>query len=239
MSAIEQADRILQLLGEREHPVPFGEIVSETGIAKSSAHGVLRRLQAVNWVERLDGPRYRISFRLVEFARARLNNTEVTRRFIEVCDGLKTLPDESIVLSILQGTEVIYLACRNSNRSFGVQYRIGMRLPAATTASGKAVLSLLDEEEVRRRFAAGVPTDGTVCEKSLEHLLRDLTAIRKRGFSIDDEETAQGMICFGAALPDGQANGCAVAISLIKATIDKASHDRFGREVMDLAKALA
>ena len=237
MSGIEQADRILELLSEREAPVPFGEIVSETGLPKSSIHGVLRRMQDLQWIERLDGPRYRIALRLVQFARTRLN-TEVTRRFIEVCDRLKKIPNEAVVLSILEGTDVIYLACRNGSRPFGVQYQIGMRLPAATTASGKAVLAQLDEDEIRARFAAGVPTNGAGSEKSVDELLAELERTRERGFSIDDEETAPGMICFGAGVPQGQMNGCAVAISLIKASITEADHDSFGREVMDLANAL-
>jgi DNA-binding IclR family transcriptional regulator len=58
---------------------------------------------------------------------------------------------------MLDGAEVVYLACQNGDRPLGVTFRIGMRLPAPYTATGKAMLSTLPTAEVRHLFADGMP----------------------------------------------------------------------------------
>ncbi len=38
--------------------------------------------------------------------------------------------DATVTLSMLDGAEVVYLACQNGDRPLGVTFRIGMGLPA-------------------------------------------------------------------------------------------------------------
>jgi IclR family transcriptional regulator, blcABC operon repressor len=225
MASISQAGKILAALDGEEGFVPFGELVRRTGLPKSSAHTVISELVKVRFLERGDGPVYRIGLRMVELASARINNMDVVRRFSEVTASWQGVPDESIVLSMLDGTDILYLAYRNGNRSVGIQYRIGMRLPAPLTASGKAILAW------QRKLPESL-TDSRLRE--------ELDITRLRGYSIDNEETAPGVICFGAPiLPrSGDTVWCAVAISLIKASITPADYDQLGDEAMLLAKAL-
>lgn len=242
MSALEQAGALLDALDEHGAPISFTELVLRTGLPKSSVHGVLARLVGLGWVERAETGRYRIGLRLVELASDRLNAMDVVSRFVEVCGRRKILPNESIVLSMVVGHESLYLATRNGNRPVGVQYRIGMRLPAATTASGKAVLAAETDEAVRARFPDGctIPGGGAG-SKPVDELLDELATIRARGYSIDDEETAAGMICFGASL-QGTSEGdrsCAVAISLMKASVAEGDYDTFGRDIVELARTLS
>lgn len=224
MAAIAQAGAILAALNGEEGFVPFREIIRRTGLPKSSAHTVIGELLKLGWLERGDGPAYRIGLRIVELASARINNMDIVRRFSEVCATWQRVPDESIVLSMLDGPDVLYLAYRNGTRSVGIQYRIGMRLPARSTASGKAIL-------------AHQPS----LQEGLEDKLRqELDVTRIRGYSIDDEQTAPGVICFGAPIRPRNAGGawCAVAISLMKASITPADYDQLADEAMLLAEAL-
>lgn len=242
MSALEQAGKILDVLSEEGDPLSFADLVKRTQLPKSSVYGVLGRLVKLQWVEHPDGNKYRIGLHLMELGARRLNDMDVVRRFIEVSGSWQTVPDEAIVLSVLDGRDVVYLACRNGKRPIGVQYRIGMRLPAATTASGKAVLALETDADLRERFADGVTTspEGVTDDKTVDGLLVELAEVRERGYSIDDEETSPGMVCFGAAFQpvNGQPDACAVAISLMKGTVDPERYEQFGRDIMELARLL-
>lgn len=133
----------------------------------------------------------------------------------------------------------LYLACRNGNRPFGLQYRIGMRLPAATATSGKAALALEEEPAVRARFPDDIVAgrDG-LGATTVDDLLVEFAEIRIRGCSVDDEETAPGMLCFGAALEEPAGKKFAVAISMIKASVGKDEYERFGKKIMVLARSL-
>ena len=224
MASISQAGKILAALDGEEGFVPFGELVRRTGLPKSSAHTVISELLKIRLLERGDGPVYRIGLRIVELATARINNMDVVRRFSEVTATWQGVPDESIVLSMLDGPDVLYLAYRSGTRSVGIQYRIGMRLAAHSTASGKAILAW------QQRLPDGLDPK----------LREELDITKLRGYAIDNEETAPGVICFGAPIlsPGGDGVLWAVAISLIKASITPADYDQLGDEAMLLAKAL-
>ena len=64
-------------------------------------------------------------------------------------------------------------------------------------------------------------------------LLADLEAVRARGFAIDDEETAEGVVCFGISIPRrGQSQGpYGASVTLLKA---RATAERRAELVADL-----
>ncbi|MFX5344488.1 IclR family transcriptional regulator, partial [Acinetobacter baumannii] len=76
-------------------------------------------------------------------------NSDVATEFASIWDKETELPGATITLSVLQEGEVVYLAARNSSASAALfDFRAGMRLPAAFTATGKAFLSHMTEFEV-------------------------------------------------------------------------------------------
>ena len=94
-------------------------------------------------------------------------------------------------------------AVRNSARPLGLAFTVGMRLPAYLSGSGKAMLSLLPPDEVRRLYAGGLQTRLTKKgPRDVEALLKELALIRKRGYSIDDEAVREGVYSFGAPVFD-------------------------------------
>jgi DNA-binding IclR family transcriptional regulator len=96
-----------------------------------------------------------------------------------------------------------------------------MRLPAAFTASGKAILATLPPERVAELVGSQVNNPNAWGQrKQLHQLVEELQATRQRGYSIDDEETARGMTCIGAPIFAGSQREAvgAVAMSLVKST---------------------
>jgi len=66
----------------------------------------------------------------VSLAEAFVANTDVAREFNALWKDAATAPDETMLLSILNGTEVVYVAARNGARPLGLAFNVGMRLPA-------------------------------------------------------------------------------------------------------------
>ena len=98
---------------------------------------------------------------------------------------------------------------------------IGRRLPAFSTATGKAALASLSEDDLARRLA-GLTTLPRVTRKghaTVDELRADLDEIRVRGYAIDDEQTMEGVVCYGVMVPNRQPGGdgpCAASITLLK-----------------------
>lgn len=220
--AIEKGVAVLRLLAAADRPLAFGQLAAQAHMARSSLHDVCSSLVATGLVEKTPEGRYTIGLSVVELARRRLASMEIVATFQAVCRTLAPSP-ETIVLSVLSGSDVVYISCIDGARPLAVRYEIGMRLPAAFTASGKAILATLPEERVRELIGASVVNPlphGS--QKSVAALLRELHETRQCGYSIDDEETARGMTCIGAPIFAGdepKAAG-AVAIALVKSTAD-------------------
>jgi IclR family KDG regulon transcriptional repressor len=81
--------------------------------------------------------------------------------------------------------------------------RAGARLPAHTSAIGKALLASLDPDEARRRLEEAnlaKLTDHTITE--VPELMDELERVRSRGYSVDDEEFAIGLRCIAMPIRD-------------------------------------
>jgi DNA-binding IclR family transcriptional regulator len=144
------------------------------------------------------------------------------------------------VLSVLHGREVTYVDTRPGKRPVAMHYEIGMRLPAHCTASGKSLLAALPPDQVGERFADGhLETLTAHSVSSTAGLAAELDRVRARGYAIDDEETALGMICFGAAVLDrsGRPAG-ALSVSMVKAAVDAPRAASATKAILQLAQAL-
>jgi IclR family transcriptional regulator, acetate operon repressor len=90
---------------------------------------------------------------------------------------------------------------------------LGKREYPHCTSAGKALLSALPPERARAlAVEAGMParTERTITDAGA--LLRDLELSAARGYTIDDEEDAEGVFCVGAAVFD-RSGQCVAAIS--------------------------
>lgn len=238
--SVIRAVRILEAVGNAVRPPTLGELARTLGIPKSTAHDLCTTLVQERLLVRSPEGRFRLGVRVLELYRAYDAASDLSAAFAEVCDELLPRHEETLVLSVLDGREVVYVACRNGTQPIAVNYRIGLRLPAHCTATGKAILSALPEERVRQLFGSGAlprPTRHSV--GSLEELLRELEATRRRGYSVDDEETVEGMCCVGAAVRGRGDVRAGVAFSTVKARVTPARLEELARQVTSLAQRLS
>ena len=97
------------------------------------------------------------------------------------------------------GREITYLAQRLFNSALE-GYAAGNRIPAYCSAMGKAVLAFSPREEVeayvaRTQFTRF--TEKTICDRAM--FLKELEAIRERGYAVMNEEMAAHLV--GVAAP--------------------------------------
>jgi DNA-binding IclR family transcriptional regulator len=242
--AVARAARVLDALAAGPPRQSLAELSRRLELPRSSTLALCGTLVDAGLLAREPDGAYRLGPHLLELSRAYLGQTGVHGAFERVSHELGVLPESTLVLSVLDGADVVYTGRRAGSRPVGVSYELGMRLPAHCTASGKALLAALSEAERDALLDAAYP-DGlpALTARSLTdrgRLARELRRAGAAGVAIDDEETAPGMICVGAAVPgpDGRAAG-AVAVSLVKAGVDEARLDRTREEIRRLAGAVS
>ncbi|MGZ8260623.1 MAG: IclR family transcriptional regulator [Caldimonas sp.] len=238
--AVARALTLLDRLARGREPMTLARLANELALPKSSVHGLCTTLVSFGYLRRQADGSFLIGPRVMGLAEAFVAGTDVAQEFNALWSSGGIAPEETVVLSVLSGSEALYVAVRNSARPLGLAFNVGMRLPAFLSGSGKAMLAQLPPDEVRRLFAgqlsARLTTKGP---RDIESLLRELAATRKRGYSIDDEAVREGVTSFGAPVFDASGNAiAAVAVCINKAQLGSERGARHRDAALDVARRL-
>jgi DNA-binding IclR family transcriptional regulator len=86
-----------------------------------------------------------------------------------------------------------------------------------------------------------LPTLTRNSHRRVADLLDDLDEVRRRGHAIDNEETAEGIICLGVAIPRRRSGGgpYGVSVTLLKARADDARLEALAADLKRLARLLS
>jgi DNA-binding IclR family transcriptional regulator len=239
--ALARAHAILDMIAASDPQLTVSEIARRLELPKSTVHGLCATLVNLGLLTRRADNGFDVGPHVMRWANAFIARTDIVSEFAALWDGLNVLSGETITLSVLEEAEVVYIACRNSVSPLGVTFRIGMRLPAPFTATGKAILSTFSDAEVRGIMANRWPdplTPNSV--RHIDALLAELEETRARGFSIDNGQVRDGMWCFGTPVRNAANKVTAgVAVSILATQVDKPTIDLVAKNIRKVAELLS
>ncbi len=201
IQSLERAAAMLRLLAGGERRLGLSEIASALDLAKGTAHGILRTLQAEGFVEQDPASgRYQLGAELLRLGNSYLDVHELRARALVWTDDLARSSGESVHLGVLhqQGVLIVHHVFRPDDSRQVLE--VGAMQPLHSTALGK-VLSAYDPvahneavEVEREAFTARTVTDPDGFEGIL-----DLTRARD---AADVEETWEGIASVAAPIHD-------------------------------------
>ena len=239
--AVSRAVMLLERLARQRQPMTSALLAAELALPRSSVHGLCNTLLHHGFLRRQGDGGFLIGSGVMNLAHAFQADTNVTQEFGAMWHDIGQSPDESVVLSVLDGADCVYVAVRNSVLPLGLAFNVGMRLPAHLAGTGKAMLAWLPSATVQSLLPADPlprmtdhgPTTG-------DQLMAELARIRERGYSVDDESVRQGVLSFGAPVFD--ASGAVVAgigMCINKAQLTRDGSDTHHEAVMRVARTLS
>ncbi|WP_101947888.1 IclR family transcriptional regulator [Mycobacterium sp. 3519A] len=200
-SAVRTVELLEYLAARPDTPARLREISDALEMPRSSAHALLRTLVAQGWV-RCDpsGTLYGIGIRALLVGTSYLDSDPYMPLITPFLDELRQDLDETFHLGRLDGTDVVYLATRESKQYTRAANRVGRRLPAYTTALGKALLAEQFGTERDEHIPAALKalTANTIVDRGA--LDDALDEVRVRGYATDNQENTTGLKCFAVAL---------------------------------------
>ncbi|WP_371651506.1 MULTISPECIES: IclR family transcriptional regulator [unclassified Streptomyces] len=202
IQSLERAAAMLRLLAGGERRLGLSEVASALGLAKGTAHGILRTLQAEGFVEQDPASgRYQLGAELLRLGNSYLDVHELRARALVWTDDLARSSGESVYVGVLhqQGVLIMHHVFRPDDSRQVLE--VGAMQPLHSTALGK-VLSAFDPvahtEAVDGERTAFTPRTVTTGD-GFEELL-DLA--RARGWASDMEETWDGVASVAAPIFD-------------------------------------
>ncbi len=238
--AVLRAASVLDVIARRsETPVRVSDIARETGIPHSSVTNILAALVEARLVRRV-GAGCTIGPTVVELATTFLRTDDQVQRFRDFLPSLDALAAETAQLGTLDRGEVLFLARHDGTQPIALTSAIGKRLPATSTAIGKAMLARLEPAEVAATLAEPLLRLTERSHSTLTTLLDDLAAVRERGYAVDDEEAAPNVACLAVAVDTtdrGSQHG--VSTTLFKDRLTPELRERLVADLTALASYLA
>lgn len=216
-------------------------LASGLQLPKSSVHALCGTLLAHGYLRRQIDGSFFIGPRVMPLADAFVAGTEVATEFLALWGEADPPPHETTVLSLLDGRDVVYLAAHQGTEPLGLAFRVGMRLPANLTASGKALLAGLPADAVRRLFENGLPAPlgRHRPAQRREEFEAELARVRADGCSIDAEGVRAGVHGFGAPVFDASGHAVAgVSVCVQRSAIDATARRQYCASVMRIADRL-
>ncbi|MEY4561833.1 MAG: hypothetical protein RLZZ618_1110 [Pseudomonadota bacterium] len=242
--AATRAMALLDLLAQTREAMNVTRLASRLELPKSSVHSLCNTLAARGYLRRQAEGAYFIGPAVMNLAHAFVAQTSAVQEFSSLWRELGAPPEDTVILSLLDGNEVVYVAARHGDRPLGLSFAMGMRLPAHLAASGKAMLAYRDEAAVRVLYPTGqLPAYRGVPAQSLASLSEEFALIRERGWSVDDEGIREGVFCFGAPVFDESglpAAGIGVCVNkaILKPELEQHNRDLVSRIGAQLTQRL-
>ena len=237
--AVLRAVHVLELLGDRRKPVTVTEIAIALGLAKSSVSNLLTTLESARMVRRVDSG-WVLGYKVLELGQSMLASMTLAGEFHRIAASLPVLQNDTALLAVLDGMEVVYLARHDGKQPIRLASDIGKRMPASVTALGKAMLAALPEAELDRRLdqIESLPRPTKRAHRNVRELRRDLVEIRARGYAIDDEQNTIGVTCFAVAMT-GSTQPAAVSTTLLTQRVLPDLRDLLVADLTVLARQLS
>jgi DNA-binding IclR family transcriptional regulator len=154
-------------------------------------------------IERTPENRYRLGMKLYELGNRAVEQVDLRTRVHPYFRRLAAHVGETVHLSVLQKTSIVYLDKVEPNRRVCVSSKTGTSNPVYCTSMGKAMLAFQPPEVIEQivskiRFVRY--THKTIMSR--EALMKALERVRRRGYAIDDQEIEAGVRCVGAPIFD-------------------------------------
>ncbi|WP_377267084.1 IclR family transcriptional regulator [Peterkaempfera sp. SMS 1(5)a] len=192
VQSIERAAAVLRLLAGGPGRLGLGEVASALGLAKGTAHGILRTLQHVDFVEQDQATgKYQLGAALLHLGSSYLDVNELRSRSINWADALAARSGEAVRLGTpLEGRVLIVHHVFRPDDTLQT-LDVGSLLPLHASSLGKVLLAF-GATPLEPVVAAGLETYTRHTAGTAEELGRALAEIREAGWAADIQEMIMG-----------------------------------------------
>ncbi|SMO46992.1 IclR family transcriptional regulator [Paracoccus laeviglucosivorans] len=206
--AVEKAFRILGTFDAANPRQTLTQLADRTGLDRSATQRFTHTLSKLGYLRKDHRSKaYELTPKALNMAYQYTRSSPLVLRAHPYLSHLNRTTEETISLTVLDDTEIIYLSRYLSPNVLDTDVIIGSRLPAFCTAGGLALLSLMDDtkvQEVLDRSDLRAFTGKTVYQP--DAIWDRIRQVRDRGFSLVEEQIYSGDISIAAPIisPDGQ-----------------------------------
>lgn len=216
VQSLERGLAVIRAFNAQNPRMTLSQVAKETGLTRATARRFLHTLVSLGYTA-TDGREFWLRPHVLELGYAYLSSISLPELATPHLRVLVDQVDESSSVSVLDGSDIVYVARVPTRRIMTVSISVGTRFPAYATSMGRVLLAgqpadRVDELLAGTEFEALTPKTIT----SAAELTAELTRVRERGWAMVDQELELGLRSIAAPIRD--ANGRTIAAVNVSAS---------------------
>jgi DNA-binding IclR family transcriptional regulator len=239
LSSVRNAARLLKAFSVDDRELGVAELARRLDLGTSTVHRLVSTLTEERLLERGRTPgTYRLGLAMHDLGASVAPHVGLHEASMPAMAGLRHATGETVQLAVLDGMESVYVERLESPHTVRIFSRVGTRLPATTTSTGKVLLAALDPSDLEARLRDWVPERPTPHSITDPGVLRArLAEVATRGWADNREESRLGVASVGAPVRDG--GGLVIAALSVAAPVSRTPSSTLRRHVAQVVDAAA
>jgi len=204
VQSVDRALDILEAFNYNEEELGVTELSQKLNLHKNNVFRLLATLETRGYIEQDEKTgNYRLGIKIFEVANVFLHHLGLRRQARPILEELVSKCNETAYLAVTEGTDVVYVLMQETTHTVRVIPRLGHRLPAYCTASGKIQLAYESQDHLHELFKGHpLPKRTANTINDLDRLLEQFAQVARQGFALDNEELEEGVCCVAAPVRD-------------------------------------
>ena len=194
--------RVIECFGAETPRRSIAEVAAATGLDRATARRCLLTLHHEGYAD-YDGKFFTLTPRTLRLGMGALASLPLPQVVQPWLDQLTERIGQSVSVSILDETEIVYVARAAQRRVMSIGLMPGSRLPAHCTSMGRVLLAALPEAEARALIEASDLTPRTAFSLTEpEEIMERLADVRSDGYALIEQEVEAGLRALAVPLHD-------------------------------------
>lgn len=193
MGGLAKGLRVIEAFTAERPRLSISEAATASGLDRATTRRCLLTLAEMGYAA-YDGKFFTLTPRVLRLGTGCLAAMPLPRIVQPALDRLSQEIGESTSVSILDETEIVYVARAAQRRVMSIALMPGSRLPAYCTSMGRVLLAALEPTQARLLLDRSVRTERT--ERTITEvdvLMQVLETTRRQGFCLIDQEVELGL----------------------------------------------
>lgn len=192
--------KVIEAFGEDATRLSIAEVSKRTGLDRATARRCLLTLAQLGYAD-YDGKFFALTPRILRLGHAYLSATPLPQIIQPFLDRLSEEVGQSASASVLDGTEIVYIARAAQRRVMSINLMPGSRLPAYCASMGRVLLASLSDDDAFDRLVRSERVASTPFTKTdAQQLMEELMTVRKQGYAVIDQELELGLCSIAVPL---------------------------------------
>jgi len=202
VQSLERGLAVIKAFHAGAAELTLSDVARSTGLTRAAARRFLLTLADLGYV-RTDGKYFSLTARVLELGYSYLSSMTLPEVAQPHLERLSADVHESSSVSVLEGTDVVYVARVAVSRIMTVSINVGTRFPAYATSMGHVLLAGMSPAELAAYLAVArldKLTDRTLTTP--ERLRAELGRVAGHGWAMVDQELEEGLRSVAAPIRD-------------------------------------